>query len=274
MIRSIGQVARKRALFSILGCATLLALAVVIDQSKVWSASPKPEPTDAIGKPTVAAPACKPADESLHDAQDEPMGSQIATSAGRRVILYDDGTWQFPKTIEKREIDSVTDTGQSVVLTEETDPNGCVVRKWTNVGISGGVIQVVVTRAITTDLSIHGNQDNCIPVIKVRNLNSSGLEKIIVETEFSAPDGTRSSISLMFNHLDNGEEQELASAALFVNSCRNLSGMVTVPYCVLYNDADCRKIVRASSRGLIPLVLGKDHDFTAPGRSKTEPPKD
>lgn len=274
MIRLIGTVTRKRVLSSILGGASLLALAVVIDQSEVWSASPKPEPAGAIGKPTAVAPTCKPADKSLEDAKGGPKGSQIASSAGRSVILYEDGTWQFPKTIEKREIDAVTDTGQSVVLTEETAPDGCVVRKWTNVGISGGIVQIVVTRAITTDLSIHGNEDNCIPVIKVRSLNSGGLEKIIVETEFLAPDGTRSSTSLMFSHLDNGEEQELASAALFVKSCRNLSGVVTVPYCILYNAVDCRKIVRASSRGLIPLALAEDHGFASTGRSIASPPKD
>ena len=260
MIGSVGQIARAGVVFLALSAASLLLSAPVIGQTTSSSTSPSADATTLKipSSSPSASMACKSADESLEHSARRPKDSGLAVSAGRRVLLHEDGTWQFPKVSEQREIDAITDTGRSVRLTETANENGCIDRNWTFVGNSSGVIQILVTRAITTDLSIHGNRDNCIPVIMVRNLNSSGLRKIIAEIEFSAPDGGRSSTSIMFGPIIHGEERERASAPLFVKECIGLTGVLKVPHCVLDNGADCQSITRASNRGVIPLIFSKD----------------
>lgn len=274
MIGVIGQIARTNVVFSALTAAFLLWGVPATGQTTAPS-TPAKSATTAVKEtaaPTAASTKCKPADQPLRTATGGTSGSRAATMAGRRVVLHEDGTWQFPRTSEKREIDAVTDNGRAVRLTEVANATGCVERKWSFVGDSGGLIQIVVTRAITTDPSIHGNRDNCIPVIVVRNLNVNGLRTIITEIEFTSPDGASSSTSIMLGPLDHGEERERASAPLFIEDCMGLTGVITVPYCILDNDANCQPIIRASNRGVIPLTLGENQDYSN-GRQARSPPR-
>ena len=76
-----------------------------------------------------------------------------------------------------------------------------------------------------------------------------------MEIQFTGPDGIQANTSILFGPLDHGEESEHGSAPLLVSHCGGLVGVVTIPYCILENEADCQAIVRASDRGLIPLKI-------------------
>jgi hypothetical protein len=239
----------------------LLGVAYFLPDISATGQTTAPEVTTgnaSIEKPAVATPSPPKCPESVMPASSSnrtPKDSILAGMGGQRVVLHDDGTWQYPQPSSGHDIDGVTDNGQSVRLSRSVDTNGCVIHKWTTLGSGGGLIQILVTRAITTDPSVHNNRDNCIPVISVRNLNANGLDKVIAEIQFTAPDGTQANTSILFGPLDHGEESEHASAPLFVRGCVGLVGVVTIPYCTLENDADCQAIVRASDRGVIPLKI-------------------
>ncbi len=207
------------------------------------------------GEPPICAGA--PADAPANDA----MGPNVmhkpiaAETSGHRVVLNPDGTWRLPKPSGTWEMDAITETGHSIVLVETLRPEGCVERTWKVAPAGGGVIQIVVSRTITTAQSLHSQDDNCIPVIAARNLNAHGLQSVIAEIEFVATDGERATTSLLFGPLDHGEERERTSSPLFLAGCKGVTGSVRAVECRLDNGARCESIVRASDRGIIPLTM-------------------
>lgn len=202
---------------------------------------------------STAPPAAAQAADSQMIIPDSGMG---ATTEGSRVILYSDGTWKVDEYVDTARITAVTDHGSTVELTQSQQSDGTQKKTWTLTGSGGGgPIQVVVTRAVTTNLSIHSDRDNCIPVVKVRNLTQVVLHRIVVEIDFTGPAGSHGGTSLMFGPLADGVEREEVSAPLFVPACKGLIGQARVPYCIFKDGVRCENVVIASERGVIPLSM-------------------
>lgn len=176
-----------------------------------------------------------------------------AKMQGLEVVLHKDGTWRLQDRTSLGAMIAITDTGDTVKLHFSQDANGLPVRSWKYSGVGAGPIQIVVTHSTSTAKSLHSQDDNCIPTIKVRNLSQLSLDKIVVEIEFSAADGQRSGLSIMTGPLDDGEEREVIGPALLVKNCEGLSGRLNIPFCLFTNGAPCASAVRASEFGAIPL---------------------
>lgn len=185
-----------------------------------------------------------------------PPSGMGATTSGQRVILLPDGTWKTDEHYSLEEMTAVTDHGQTITLTRGVDPKTKdVTLQWSYSGLRGGPLQIAVSRAITTDRSAHSSTDNCIPVVSVRNLSQIGLFRILIELEFTAPDGSTSGANLMAGPLDEGEETDIVANALFLNGCKNLTAKLQIPYCKFDHGLDCRHAVTASRVGAIPVEL-------------------
>lgn len=179
-----------------------------------------------------------------------------ATTIGERVIILPDGTWKVDNYYQDDEVTAVSDHGRLVMLTRTKDPQtGEFVRTWSYTTGHGGPLQVVVSRAITTDRSLHSKNDNCIPVITVRNLTSLGLFRLVAELEFTSANGKNSATSIMAGPLDDGEQGDFQSGPLFLETCTDLTAKLHIPYCKFENGVDCRTVVSASGFGTIPTAL-------------------
>jgi hypothetical protein len=178
-----------------------------------------------------------------------------ATVFGQEVLLKADGTWHFVDGFHGGKLEAISDLGEHVTLRETKAADGTVTRSWTPIGHGGGPIQVVITRALTTDANMHRQGENCMPVVQVRNLTDVGLKRMVVEIEFSSGDGEKSGASFMLGDLDDGEAGEKAGPALFVADCKSLTGTVHVPYCAFEDGVPCENLVVASNHGLIPLYM-------------------
>ena len=210
--------------------------------------------------PAVAQSSPTAAQSGAHDME-IPTAGMGATTEGSRVILHSDGTWELNRFVDTSRVTAVTDHGRTVELSETTADDGTKTKVWKVTGTGGGgPIQVVVTRAVTTDLSIHSSRDNCIPVIKVRNLTKVSLHRIVVEIDFHTEGGAHGGTSLMFGPLPDGVEREEVSAPLFVPACKGLKGHARVPYCVFKDGVRCESIVIASDWGVIPLSMAAQSD--------------
>ncbi|GAB6041499.1 hypothetical protein [Endothiovibrio diazotrophicus] len=203
--------------------------------------------------------ATRPMEEAIADNPDGgeaiPPSGLHATTTGSHVLLFDDGSWKPRPNYPGASTTAITDHGRTVELVEKADPAGRLRREWRFTSPSRGMIQVIVSRAITTDRSAHSNRDNCIPVITVRNLTDSSVFRLIAELEFKTEGSNGSAISVMLGPLDGGEEEEKVASPLFVPQCEYLSGTLHVPYCTYANGLDCRALVTTSRYGTIPLEM-------------------
>ncbi|MBF0255217.1 MAG: hypothetical protein HQL47_01905 [Gammaproteobacteria bacterium] len=185
-----------------------------------------------------------------------PPSGLSAVTAGRQVLLFQDGSWSTPGPVAGQSIQAITAQGRGVSLIEKPGQKpGSTERTWKYSGSTHGMIQVVVSRAIATDRSPHSDTDNCIPTITLRNLSDFTLHRVIAELEFFSKDGNRSAASVMFGSLDNGEEQERVASPLLVPDCTHLSARLHVPYCVFSNGLDCSVLIKASPYGTISLEM-------------------
>ncbi|UUX48463.1 hypothetical protein NUH88_13710 [Nisaea acidiphila] len=188
-----------------------------------------------------------------------PSSGLGATTLGERVLLLPDGTWKVDDYYAADEVTAVTDHGRTVVLTRKTDPaSKDSVLQWEYTRGHGGPIQIVVSRAITTDRSQHSKNDNCIPVLTVRNLTSLGLFRIVAELQFTGPNNVKAATSIMAGPLDDGEQGDFLSGPLFLDSCDSLTAELHIPFCQFENGLDCSSVVAASAYGTIPTVVGKE----------------
>ncbi len=207
------------------------------------------------GQTNAPPPVCAGTGQMENDSDLSDQVVIEATTMGLRVALNPDGSWALVPPVGVDVIDAVTDTGQSIGLTRQTEPSGCIDQKWQAIGASGGLIHVFITRAIDTKNSAHSNRDNCIPVVSALNLNRQSLGEMLVEIEFSSPSGATTGTTMMFDALDKGEEKNITGASLFVPGCEGLTGVLRVSHCTLTNGTPCTALVTASDRGIIPLVL-------------------
>lgn len=186
-----------------------------------------------------------------------PPSGLGATTVGERVLLLSDGSWKIDQFYSVDEVTALSDHGRTVMLSRKTDPaTKHPVLRWKYARGHGGPLQIVVSRAITTDKSGHSTNDNCIPVITIRNLTSLGLFRIIAEVEFTSRDGNgQSATSVMAGPLDEGEEGDYLASPLFLETCKNLEATVSVPYCTFDNGLDCSDVVTATRFGTIPAQI-------------------
>jgi hypothetical protein len=197
-----------------------------------------------------------------------PPSGLHATTTGDHVLIFQDGSWKKRQPLPGISTTAITDHGRSIALMEKSDPaSGKIRREWRYTSPSQGMIQIVVSRAITTDRSTHSNRDNCIPVITARNLSDSTLFRVIAELEFQTKDSGHSAISVMLGPLDGGEEEEKVASPLFVPGCEYLSAKLHVPYCTLTNGLDCRMLITSSRYGTIPV------EMAAPEPDQPSPPR-
>lgn len=194
-----------------------------------------------------------------------PPSGLGATTVGERVLLLPDGTWKLDQFYSADEVTAMSDHGRVVKLTRTTDPTTKrPVLRWRYSKGHGGPLQIAVSRAITTDRSRHSKDDNCIPVITVRNLTNLGLFRIIAEVEFSVKDGGgQSAASIMAGPLDDGEEGDYLASPLFLETCKNLEATVNIPYCTFENGLDCRDVVTATRYGTIPATIAAPEEKAA-----------
>ena len=190
-----------------------------------------------------------------------------AVVPGRRVILEQDGSWRHLRTDNLDQAVALTDTGQMVELTIDPNADGTHRRTWRYLATGAGPLHVAVTRAVATDKSLHSNRDNCIPVVTLRNLTKVRLFRIIIEIEFRDTNGKRGGTSLMAGPLEDGEQQEIVSAPLFLPGCDSLVGELHVPYCTFRDGTDCAHLVAASAIGSVPLTLSRSTEDSAVGQA-------
>jgi hypothetical protein len=214
----------------------------------------------------TAVPAAVAQEDGARAADTQAMGlippSGIgATTTGERVLLLPDGTWRREGQVIET-VDAITDTGRQVELRQVTEADGDSRLTWDFIGAGGGPIQIVVTRALNTALSVHSKEDNCIPAVAARNLSSIRVNRVLVEIAFSDPEGNYSFTSLMMGPLDHGDAHEVVSPPLFFEACRGLTGTLTVPYCELDGGTRCDRLVVASDRGVIPLSMETERAST------------
>ncbi|WP_420402301.1 hypothetical protein [Nisaea sp.] len=186
-----------------------------------------------------------------------PSSGLGARTVGERVLLFSDGTWKVDQYYSADQVTAVSDHGRIVSLTRTIDPKTKEpVLRWNYARGHGGPLQIVVSRAITTDRSEHSKNDNCIPVITVRNLTNLGLFRIVAELQFDgAGEEVHASTSVMAGPLDDGEQGDYLSSPLFIDTCSGLTARLHIPFCQFENGLDCRDVVAASAFGTIPAVL-------------------
>jgi len=192
----------------------------------------------------------------LEDDEAFPSSGLGARTIGQRVLLFSDGTWKINRYHVLDKVTAISDHGRTVNLMRTLDPktNEPILR-WEYAEGHGGPLQIVVSRVITTDRSEHSKNDNCIPVITVRNLTNLGLYRIVAELEFGDATDIHASTSVMAGPLDEGEQGDYLSNPLILNSCLGLTARLHIPFCQFDNGLDCRDVVSASAFGSIPAVL-------------------
>ena len=193
----------------------------------------------------------------LDEDETIPPSGIGATTVGERVILMPDGTWKIDQFYSADEVTALSDHGRTVMLSRTIDPaTKHPVLRWKYARGHGGPLQIVVSRAITTDRSRHSTDDNCIPVLTIRNLTNLGLFRIIAEVEFTVKNGSgQSATSVMAGPLDDGEEGDYLASPLFLETCKDLEATVNIPYCTFDNGLDCRDVVTATQFGTIPAKI-------------------
>ena len=241
-----------RRLFGVL----LPALAVMVATSACPASAQVTDPPT-----TAAASAGAPGSMVM------PSSGLQAVVPGRRVILDRDGSWRHLRTDNLDQAVALTDTGQMVELTIESDPDGEQLRTWRYLATGAGPLHIAVTRAVSTDKSLHSNRDNCIPVVSLRNLTKVRLFRIIIEIEFRDRSGKHGGTSLMAGPLEDGEQQEMVSSPLFLPGCDSLVGELHVPYCTFRDGTDCAHLVTASAIGSVPLTLSRSTEDSAVGQA-------
>ncbi|WP_028466911.1 hypothetical protein [Nisaea denitrificans] len=201
----------------------------------------------------------------IDDDEAIPPSGLGATTVGQRVILLPDGTWKIDQFYSADEVTAMSDHGRVITLSRTTDPaTKHPVLRWKYARGHGGPLQIVVSRAITTDRSKHSTDDNCIPVLTIRNLTNLGLFRIIAEVEFTVKDGSgQSATSVMAGPLDDGEEGDYLASPLFLETCKNLEATVNIPYCTFENGLDCRDVVTATQFGTIPAKIAAPKEKAA-----------
>lgn len=193
-----------------------------------------------------------------------------ATTVGQRVILHPDGSWKEDKFKTDFEVLAVSDHGRIINLEGIKDPKtGKFKFQWHYTNQIDGEIQILVSRAIDTSRSAHSKDDNCIPVIKARNLTRLPVSRVVAELEFISGSGHVSSSSVMLGPLATGEEKDEIGSPLFVKNCQGLTAKLHVPYCRLNNGIDCTRMVGASGYSSIPITLRAIHQ--KPSLSKGKP---
>lgn len=185
-----------------------------------------------------------------------PSSGLGARTTGARVLLFEDRTWKVDEYSSVDEIAAVSDHGRTVRLTRTIDPKTKeLVREWEYTRGHGGPLQIVISRAITTDRSEHSKNDNCIPVITVRNLTNLGLFRIVAELQFEGAGDIHAATSIMAGPLADGEQGDYLSSPLIIDTCAGLTARLHVPFCQFENGINCRDVVTASSFGTIPTAL-------------------
>lgn len=221
------------------------------------------------GSVTATSSGKKPPVQTLHESDEAfPSSGLGARTVGERVLLFQDGTWKVDQYYSADEVTAVSDHGRIVSLTRTIDPQTKEpVLKWEYSRGHGGPLQIIVSRAITTDRSLHSKNDNCIPVVTVRNLTNLGLFRIVAELSFEGSGDAHASTSVMAGPLDDGEQGDYLSSPLFIATCSGLTARLHVPFCQFENGLDCRDVVTASSFGTIPAVLAPTPQNAATGAS-------
>lgn len=186
-----------------------------------------------------------------------PLSGLGATTVGERILLLPDGTWKIDQFYSADKVTAISDHGRTITLIRTIDPaTDKPLLHWNYSQSHGGPLQIVISRAISTDRSGHSFTDNCIPVITIRNLTNLGIFRIVAEIEFtSQTDDSRSATSIMAGPLDDGEETDSLSSPLFLKSCTNLQATVSVPYCTFENGLDCRGVITTTRFGTIPARM-------------------
>ena len=191
-----------------------------------------------------------------------PKSGLEATIRGEHIILNQDGTWKHETDRNPDRAMGMTADGHMVELTITREDDGTQKKEWKYLGTGGGPLQVAITRAVTTDQSIHSDRDNCIPVITIRNLTKVTLHRILLDIEFVSADDSHGGTSLMMGPLDDGDQQEYVSPPLFVPGCKGLTATLRVPYCTFRDGARCENVVIASAWGVVPLTLKRESAAT------------
>lgn len=214
-------------------------------------------PAQQAGAQSVVTPIGE--DETI------PPSGLGAMTVGERVLLLPDGSWKIDEFYKADEVTAMSDHGRAVLLSRITDPTTKKpVLRWKYARGHGGPLQIVISRAITTDKSRHSTNDNCIPVITIRNLTNLGLFRIVAEVEFTPKDGSgQSATSVMAGPLDDGEEGDYLASPLFLKTCSDLKASVSVPYCTFENGLDCRDVVTATRFGTIPAEIAVPEEKAA-----------
>lgn len=214
--------------------ATAILLSVLAHQADAQTTAPPPDEGETI-----------------------PPSGLGATTVGERVILLPNGTWKIDDFHNADKVTAISDHGRSVTLTRTINPvTDQPELRWQYSRSRGGLLQIVISRAISTDRSGHSLIDNCIPVITVRNLTNLGVFRIVAEIEFTSKvDDGRSATSIMAGPLDDGEETDALASPLFLKSCDNLQATINVPYCAFENGLDCRNVITTTRFGTIPARM-------------------
>ena len=191
-----------------------------------------------------------------------PPSGLGATTVGERVLLFPDGTWKIDRYYSADEVTAMSDHGRTVSLSRTIDPvtNQPALRRRYARG-HGGPLQISISRAITTDRSGHSTDDNCIPVITIRNLTNLGLFRVVAGVQFTSKEnGSTSATSIMAGPLDDGEGGDYLAPPLFLKSCDNLEATVSISYCTFENGLDCRDIVTTTRFGAIPARMSEPEE--------------
>jgi hypothetical protein len=228
-----------------------------------------PAIAQTAGKTTATTSGNRPPAQSLLDRDEAfPSSGLGARTIGQRVLLFQDGTWKVDQYYSADAVTAVSDHGRIVSLTRTIDPQTKEpVLKWDYTTGHGGPLQIIVSRAITTDRSEHSKNDNCIPVVTVRNLTNLGLFRIVAELEFDGANDVHAATSVMAGPLDDGEQGDYLSSPLFLDSCSGLTAKLHVPFCQFDNGLDCRDVVTASAFGTIPAMLAPKQQDSGTAKS-------
>lgn len=182
-----------------------------------------------------------------------PSGLE-ATVVDREVLLFEDGSWSIDIGDGDMKAQAVTRDGRRVELNSAIDvETGERVSNWNFVDRHSGMLQVVISRAISTQGLVAPNEWSCLPQITVRNLTDLDVYGLVVELQITSMDASPFGTSMLLRTLKHGEARESNMQSLEGSGCQGLTATLHVPYCEFTNGVDCSGAVQASAFGLIPL---------------------
>lgn len=228
------------------------AVAVLLPGSEITGLS------SAEATSTAPSTTAQPSPHAIGTAEStrtmlNPSGLE-ATIVDREVLLFEDGGWSIDVGDGELEALAVTRDGRRVELNVATDTEtGERTRSWHFVDSHIGILQVVISRAISTQGLAEPNEWSCLPQVTVRNLTNLDVHRIVVELQITSREATPFGTSMLFQTLKHGDARETNMQSLEGSGCQGLTATLHVPYCEFTNGLDCSAAVQASAFGLIPL---------------------